>query len=260
MTPHRRIALTGASGGIGLALAARLAAPGASMLLIARDAGRLARAAEAARAAGADVETALADVTDRAAMTAALTRFDASAPIDLLIANAGVSTGLGPDRAPERPEDAERVWRVNYGGMLNTVEPLLPALRARPGAQIALMSSIAALRPLPDMPSYSASKAAVRAYWIALRGWLRPQGVAVSVICPGFVTSPMSQRHLGFKPFEIGAERAAEIVARGLARRRAFITFPWPLAALAWLDQRLPPAVSDWFGQGFAARIEPDGR
>ncbi|MGF1658718.1 MAG: SDR family NAD(P)-dependent oxidoreductase [Rubrimonas sp.] len=260
MTPHRRIALTGASGGIGLALSARLAGPGVSMLLIARDPARLAAAAAAAAGAGAQVETARADVTDRAALADALLRFDAAAPIDLLIANAGVSAGLGPDRAPERPEDSERLWRVNYGGMLNTVEPLLPALRDRPGAQIALMSSIAALRPLPDMPSYSASKAAVRAYGISLRGWLRPRGVAVSVICPGFVTSPMSQRHRGFKPFEISAERAAEIVARGLERRRAFITFPWPLAALAWLDQRLPPALSDWFGKGFAARIEPEDR
>ncbi len=254
----RRIVLTGASGGIGLALAERLAAPGVSLLLIARDAARLAQAAQAAQARGAQVETARLDVTDREAMAEALTRCDAVAPVDLLIANAGVSAGLGPGRAPERRADSERVWRVNYGGMLNTVEPLLPALRERPGAQIALMSSIAALRPLPDMPSYSASKAAVRAYGISLRGWLRPCGVAVSVICPGFVTSPMSRRHDGFKPFEISAERAAAIIARGLARRRAFITFPWPLAALAWADQRLPPALSDWFGRGFAARIEPD--
>ena len=255
----RRIVLTGASGGVGAALARRLAAPGVAMLLTGRDEARLDAAAGAARAGGAAVETARLDVTDREALAAALIAFDAAAPVDLLIANAGVSAGLGPGRAPERPDAARRVWAVNYGGVVNTVEPLLPAFLARGRGSLALMSSMAARRPLPDMPSYSASKAAVRAYGESLRGWLGPRGIAVTVLCPGFVTSPMSARHRGFKPFEIDADRAADIMARGIARRAAFVTFPWPLALLCWLDRRLPPKLADRLAGGFAAEITPDG-
>ena len=260
MSGWRSIVLTGASGGIGRALAVALAGPGVRLLLTGRDRERLDASAAAAVARGAVVETVLVDVTDGAALAAALTAFDAVAPVDLLIANAGVSSGLEPGRRPEPPDRARRVIAVNLDGMLNTVEPLLPAMAQRGRGQIALMSSLAALRPLPDMPAYSASKAAVRAWGTSLRGWLGPQGVAVTVICPGFVTSPMSARHRGFKPFEIGADRAAGIILRGLVRRRAYITFPWPLALLTWLDNRLPTAVSDWFVRGFAADILPDDR
>ncbi len=254
----KRLILTGASGGLGLALAERFARPGASMLLLGRDEARLRAAADAARAKGAEVETVVRDVTDRGGMAAALTEFDARAPVDLLIANAGVTAGTRPGGAPETPQDARRVWETNFAGMLNTVEPLLPALRARPGARIALMSSMAALRPQPDLPSYSASKAAVRAYGVALRGALRREGASVSVICPGFVTSPMSARHQGFKPFEIGADRAAALIEKGLARRDPFITFPWPLTLLTWLDNRLPATVSDRFLRAFRAEVLPE--
>jgi len=255
----KRIVLTGASGGIGRALAGRLAGPGVSMLLLARDEERLRLAAQDAREKGAEVEWVVRDVTDRGGMAAALEAWDAAAPVDLVIANAGVTAGSRPGGAPETPQDARRVWETNFVGVLNTVEPLLPALRARRGARIALMSSMAALRPQPDLAAYSASKAAVRAWGVALRGGLRAQGASVSVICPGFVASPMSARHKGFKPFEISAARAAEIIARGLARRDPFITFPAPLTLLTWLDNRLPAGVSDWFARGFRAEIAPDG-
>lgn len=260
MSGWRTIVLTGASGGIGAALAGALARPGVRLLLTGRDASRLAAVAAAAAARGAEVEALCLDVTDREGLAAALAAFDAAGPVDLLIANAGISSGLGPGRSAEPPDAARRVFAVNLDGMLNTVEPLLPAMAARGRGQIALMSSMAALRPLPDMPAYSASKAAVRAWGTSLRGWLRPRGVAVTVICPGFVTSPMSARHRGAKPFEIDADRAAAIILRGLARRRAYVTFPWPLALLTWLDNRLPPALSDWFLRGFAAEILPDDR
>ncbi|MBY8975068.1 SDR family NAD(P)-dependent oxidoreductase [Rhodobacteraceae bacterium NNCM2] len=249
------IVLTGASGGIGAALASRMAAPGVSMLLIARREDALREVAALASKNGAKVETAILDVTDAAAMARVLAAYDQSNPIDLVIANAGISAGLEPGRAPEAPGVSRRLVEANYMGVLNTIEPVLPLMLARGRGHLALMSSLAALRPFPDMPSYSATKAAVRAYGTALRGAWRGAGIDVSVICPGFVTSPMSQRHHGLKPFEISAERAAGIVQRGLARRRAEITFPWQLALLIWLSNWLPPRLSDWFVQGFKADI-----
>jgi short-subunit dehydrogenase len=256
--PFRRIVLTGASGGLGLALARRLAAPGATLLLTGRDAARLAQAAQAVAAAGGRAETARADVTDAAAMARVLIAFDEAGPVDLLVANAGVSAGTRAGGAMESAAEARGVIEANLLGMLNTVDPLRERMAARGGGTIAVMSSLAGLRPLPDMPSYSASKAAVRAYGVALRGALRPSGVRVCVICPGFVTSPMSARHRGFKPFEIDADRAAAIMARGLARGAAHVTFPWPLAAMTWLDARLPAGLSDWFARGFRAEIAPE--
>jgi short-subunit dehydrogenase len=255
----RSVVITGASGGIGAALAAELAAPGVTLLLLGRDAARLAAAAAGATARGAMVETAQVAVTDAPALRAALAAFDARHPVDLLVINAGTSSGLGPGRTPEPASVAHRVLAVNLGGAIDTVDALLPAMLARGRGQIALMGSMAALRPLPDMPAYSASKAALRAWGISLRGWLAPRGIAVTVICPGFVTSAMSARHRGFKPFEISAARAAAVIRQGLARRHAFVTFPWPLALLTWLDNRLPPRLSDWFVRGFAAEIAPDG-
>jgi short-subunit dehydrogenase len=144
--------------------------------------------------------------------------------------------------------------------MLNTLDPVLPAMLERRRGQIALMSSLAAAAPLADMPAYSASKAAIRAYGTSLRRWLGPRGLAVSVVCPGFVTSAMSARHRGYKPFEVPMDRAAARILRGLARREAYITFPWPLTLLTWLGNRLPPALSDRAVAGFAAEIEPDSR
>jgi short-subunit dehydrogenase len=258
VTGFRRIVLTGASGGLGAALAARLAAPGVTLMLTGREVGRLTAAANAARARGATVELALLDVTDREAMAVALARFDAAGPVDLIVANAGVSSGLGPGRSIEPPERARDVIAVNLFGAMNAVEPLIPAMIARGAGRIALVSSMAALRPLPDMPAYSAGKAALRAWGTSLRGWLGPQGVGVTVVCPGFVTTPMSARHKGAKPFEIPAGRAADIIVRGLERSRPLITFPWPLALLSWLDMRLPPALSDWCARGFAAEIEEE--
>lgn len=258
MTHARRIVLTGASGGIGQALVCEFAKVGVSMLLIGRETTRLTASAEAARSREAQAETALIDVRDTEAMERQLTEFDAAAPVDLVIANAGISIGLLPGQEPEDRNASRRVLEINYGGALNTIEPLLPTMIRRGSGHIVLVSSLAALRPLPDMPSYSASKAAVRAYGIALRGWLEPQGVCVSVISPGFVATRMSERYRGSKTFEISAEQAARIIRRGVERNRALITFPWQLAFGIWLGDWLPPRISDILARRFPAEIEPE--
>lgn len=253
----RSVVLTGASSGIGAALAAALAGPGRRMLLVGRDAARLSAVAEAARGRGALAEAAAIPVTEGEALAARLRAFDAAHPVDLLIANAGVTSGRGPE-GWEPPGQSHWIVDVNLKGVFNTVEPLLPALVARGAGRIVLVASMAALRPQADEPSYSASKAAVRAWGLALRPWLRAHGVGVTVVNPGFVTSPMSARHLGPRPFEIGAERAAAIILRGLDRGRSEITFPRGLAALVALGRLLPPRLSDLAERRFAARILPD--
>lgn len=256
--PARTIVVTGASSGIGAALAVVLAGPGVQMLLTGRDAGRLETVTEMVRAKGASAEALIMDVTDGEAMTRHLQAFEADHPVDMVIANAGVMAGLGPDRSPEPAGQARRLIEVNLLGAMATVEALLPAMLDRGRGHIALISSMAALHPHGDMPGYSASKAGLHAWGMSLRQWLEPKGLCVTVICPGFVTSPMSARHQGWKPFEISAGAAAAKIARGLARRRALIIFPWPLAVLIWLGQRLPTRLGDWFARGFAAVIRPE--
>jgi short-subunit dehydrogenase len=252
-----RVVLTGASSGIGAALAAELAGPGASLVLLARDPRRLAEVAARCRDRGAVVETDTVPVTAAGAMAGCLGAADARRPIDLVIANAGIASGRHGEAT--EPEDAARaVLETNVLGMFNTVAPLLPAMVARGRGRIALVSSIAAIRPHADLPAYSASKAAVRAWGTALRSGLRGTGVGITVICPGFVTSPMSGRHRGPKPFEIDAAAAARLIAQGLRRGAPFVTFPWQLALVARLGNLLPVGLGDWAERRFAARIEPD--
>lgn len=252
------VVLTGATGGLGRAFAEALAAPGRPMLLLARDAARLAALADRLAGLGAEPRIAALDLRDHAALADRLAAFDARAPVELLIANAGVSAGRRPDGSAEGGEAARRVIATNLLGTVNTVEPLLPAMRARRRGRILLVSSLAALRPLPAMPAYGASKAGIRAYGTALRGALAGSGVGVTVACPGFVDTPMSRRHRGPRPFEVPPERAVRRMLAAAARGRALVSFPWPLVALAWLGARLPPGLSDRAVRRFDAVIEPE--
>lgn len=237
------IVVTGASSGIGEALARHYAAPGVSLALTGRDADRLAAVADACRTAGATVTTGLVDVVDREGMAEWLAAVDAAAPVDLCIANAGTSAGTG--RGGESAEQVRRIFAVNVDGVFNTVHPLLPAMLARGRGRIALMSSLASFRGFPGAPAYCASKATVRVYGEALRGEVADRGVGVSVVCPGYVVSRMTATNRFPMPFLMQADRAAAIIARGIARDRARIAFPFPTYAAAWLLGVLPPGLTD---------------
>lgn len=266
----RSVVLTGASGGIGRALAVELASNGVTMLLLGRDEMRLEATAMLARQAGAEVRWARADVRDAHAMTELLGAADREAPVDLVIANAGRSDGTRPiaggvedgagRSALEPPGTLASLAATNLVGAANTVEPLLEGMRSRRHGCIVLVGSLAGTRPLPDMPAYSATKAGLRAWGTALRGALRGTGLRVSIVTAGFVTSPMSARHLGPRPFEMSAEAAARRMRRGIERGAPLVTFPAPLAALAWCGARLPAALSDFAIRPFGARIAPEDR
>ena len=237
------IVITGASSGIGAALALAYAAPGVTLALTGRNAARLADVGAKCRAAGAVTEEGILDVTDAKAMKIWLRDFNARHPVDLLIANAGISAGTGGGGEPAA--QARAIFAVNLDGVLNTVQPLLSPMRKRRRGQIAIMSSLASFRGFPGAPAYCASKAAVRFWGEALRGDLWQSGLRVSVICPGYIVSNMTAANNFYMPMLMSAEQAAGIMKRGLEKGRARIAFPWPLYFLVWLIGALPPSWID---------------
>lgn len=242
------ILITGASSGIGLALALHYAAPDVTLFLGGRDPTRLEEAAQACRSRGATVDTWVGDVTDETGMASWIERSDAQCPLNLVIANAGVA--LGSTRVSGLHKAAVDSFAINVGGVFNTVHPALQVMSARrpypvANAQIAVMSSVMGYAGMARSPAYSSSKASVKHYGQALRGAVAGMGIGVSVICPGYVASALTNKNSSPMPFLISAGKAADIIARGLARNKARITFPWQMVLVTRLAINLPAFISD---------------
>ncbi|HSH99664.1 MAG TPA: SDR family NAD(P)-dependent oxidoreductase [Reyranella sp.] len=233
------IVITGASSGIGEALAVDYAAPGIALGLNGRDAQRLEAVADACRGKGATVDASPIDVTDRAALAAWLTAFDDAHPVDLVVANAGISI----DKDNSSLDDfslVRRTMAVNVDGVFNTVEPLVGRMMARHRGQIAVVSSLASFFGLPYSASYNASKAAVRVWGESIRFVLKKSGIGVSVICPGFVVSRLTADAPFPMPFLMSSAQASAIIRSGLERNRPRIAFPIGTKAAVWLGCTLP--------------------
>jgi len=238
------ILITGASGGIGAALAERYAGKGKTLFLCARRPDKLAETAEKCRQKGAVVYTEKQDVTDADGMRNFIARCDKIAPIDLVVANAGVS--VGGDGGLETEEQTRAVFDTNIYGVLNTVFPAVEKFRARKKGQIAVVSSLAGYRGLPGAAAYSASKNCVRAWGEALRGCLKKDDIEVSVICPGFVKSGITAKNKFPMPFLMETAAAADYIAKKLAKNQGRVTFPWPLAFAVWAFSCLPARLTEW--------------
>ncbi len=238
---YASILITGASSGIGRALALNYAAPGVRLVLSGRNESRLKSAAEECRNLGAEVATRVIDVRDGPAMRAWMTEADDARPLDLIIANAGVSTNTSGGEG----DAARLIAEININGTMNTVAPILGRLTMRRQGQIAIMSSMAAFRGMPGAPAYGASKAWCKSYGEGLRGRLRRHNVGVSVICPGFVESRITAGNRFAMPLFMKAAKAARIIRRGLAKNRPRIAFPLRLYFLVWLLAALPPGWTD---------------
>ena len=258
MSPPRCVVLSGASRGLGAALAERFAAPGVALRLVARSRAGLEAVAARCAARGAAVEVFACDVREAAPLRERLEVWDAARPVDLVVANAGISRGTAPGGEPEGWAGASEQVAVNLLGAMNLVEPLLPGMRARRAGQVALVASVAAYRGLPDAPGYAASKAGLRVYGEGLRAQLGPRGVAVTVVLPGFFESDMGARWRGRRPLAMGLDRAAGIVHRGILARRGRVAFPLALAALLRVVDAMPAGVSDWMVRRMRFRIAPE--
>jgi short-subunit dehydrogenase len=239
----QHVVITGASSGIGAALVLIYSRRGTRLSLIARNRSRLEDIAGEARRRGSDVNVYPVDVTDAAGMESALIECDAQCSIDLVIANAGI--GGAAVLAPNTGEVARWIFCVNTLGVVNTVTPLLSRFIDRRAGHIVMVSSLAALLGLPDCPAYSASKAAIRAYGDALRRSVAIHGVRITIVCPGFVDTPMSASLPFPRPFMWSAKRAAEHIARGTARGKREVLFPWSLSIGMRIVGALPRRLAD---------------
>ena len=239
------ILITGASSGIGRALALAYAAPGVHLALLGRDAARLAEAAEAVRAKGAGVTTGAVDVRDRGAMADWILAAHRERPFDLVIANAGITTGLGPNDLTEDPEAVRAIIATNLLGPLNTVEPLIGPLCARGSGHLAFVGSLAGLRGLPYSPAYCTTKAGLHAYAESIRPRLEAKGVLVTLIVAGMVKTPLNDSISAMKPGEISDVQAAALIKRGLDNGKATIGFPTFLYLAVLLGRFLPARLYD---------------
>ena len=251
----RNVLITGASSGIGRALALAYAAPGRHLALIGRDEARLEATAQAAREQGASVETGTVDVRDRAAMDRWIGFVDDGLPLDLAIANAGITTGLGPDELTEDPDAVRAIIATNLVGVLNTIEPLIGPMAARGRGQLAIVGSIAGLHGLPYSPAYCLTKSAVHAWAESIRPRLEARGVIVSLIVAGFVKTPLNDSISAIKPGELSDADAAALIKRRLAKGHATIAFPWFLYVGALLGRFLPARVYGRLMRGVRAYV-----
>jgi len=227
--------ITGASSGIGEALALASAARGDALFLCGRNRERLEAVAERCRAGGATrVRADVVDVADETATRAWIESCDREAPLERVFANAGVSTG------EETEARSRRTFAINVGGTVNTVHPAIEAMRRRGGGQIVLTASVAGYGPLKACPAYSATKACVKTWGLALRGQLAPEGIRVSVVCPGFVRSRITDANTCPMPFFMEADKAARIILARADRNVGLIAFPWPMRLATWWLSTLP--------------------
>lgn len=243
----RRVWLTGASAGIGLALATTLAARGARVALTARGREALDRAVSACGPGAVGIPGDVADPD--ASHGAAAQLADRWGGVDVVIFNAGTCEYVDVDAFDAAP--FARQMHTNFLSMTHGVEAMLPLLRQSPAPLLVGVSSLSACAPLTRAQAYGASKAAAAYFLRGLRVDLRRAGIPVAVVYPGFVRTPLTQRNDFPMPFLLEADDAAGRIVRALERGRAEIRFPWALSALVRTLGALPAPL----GTALAARM-----
>lgn len=239
-----RVFITGASSGIGAALAFLYARRGAQLGLV----GRRGAALEALRASlpGSGHEVYALDVRDRGALHSAAGHFLAGGPVDIVIASAGISAGTLTEELDDF-EVFEAIMATNLNATVATFEPFIASMKAQGRGRLVGVASVAAVRGLPGAGAYSASKAAVRNYCESLRVELRPSGVKVVTLAPGFIRTPMTAHNPYNMPFLMPVEHFAEQAAKAIDGGVSYKIIPWQMAWVAELLRCVPNSVYDYF-------------
>ena len=250
----KTVLITGASSGIGRGLATELARRGARVGLVARRADTLAvivNEIDSANAAGPSGPRALAlagDVRDAASIRAAAERMlQEFGSIDVLVANAGIATST--DASELKADEVASVINVNVIGASNSVAAVLPEMLKRGQGQLVVISSLAAYRGLPKSAAYCASKAAVSAFFESLRLDLEPKGIAVTIIHPGFIKTPLTAGRQAKMPYLMELDDAVQKIVGVIERRKKSYAFPWQLASVVRAGMIMPNFMYDWISR-----------
>lgn len=244
----KHLLITGASGALGRALALYHARPDSALSLWGRNEERLAKTADAVRMAGADASQRCLDLTDCEAAVAALIEEDREAPFDEVYLVAGIGDVCPPDAIVEAPQQVVRVMETNLTAPAAMAAAIAGRMAERGRGRIVIIGSAAGHHSLPSAASYSASKAGLARFADALRIAMKPQGVSVVLVAPGFIATETQTRPMAI-PVSVAARRIALAAERGA---RHYVT-PWPFIALRLLDNLLPAGLRD----RLLARIKP---
>jgi len=246
----KTIIITGASSGLGAALAIKYSNAGNNLFLFARSKERLNKTADICRKNGAHVTNIIADVTNANEMQQHLDDITEQYSVDIVIACAGVSAGTLD--GPETKSQVNKIFATNLNGVLNTIMPLIPHMISKRSGNIVIVSSMAGFLGLSSAPSYSASKGAVRLFSDALNGYLKTYNIHVSTVIPGYIKTPMTAVNQFPMPFQTSAEKAAHKIIHGISRNKGVIAFPiimyfsmkifnlLPSRLLSYINSKLP--------------------
>lgn len=247
----RLVFITGATSAIGSELAYQYATHGDNLVLHGRNEVKLIALADKCRTLGVEVETCLLDLADVGLSLKWLEEFLSRRSLDVFIANAGMNINNGRDNSGESLSEMSELLELNVKSTLMLTNLVAKNMRIKGYGQIALISSLAGYYGLPLSPSYSASKAAVKAFGEALRGWLSDSGVGVTVVMPGYVDSAMCREMPGPKPFLWMPDKAARVIRLAIEKNRPRVSFPFPLNLGTWFLAVLPPSVSGYLLKSF---------
>jgi len=247
MKNPQNILITGASSGIGRALAMKYSQSAVNLFLSGRDNKKLEETKKLCQNLkiknAANISCKIIDVKNETDMRNWINGIEENHHLDLVIACAGISAGT--QGGLESVAQVKEILAVNIDGVLNTINPAIEKMRVRKKGQIALISSLAGFRGLPSSPAYSASKAAIRVYGEALRGNLGKEGIQVNVVCPGYIKTPMTDVNDFPMPLLMTAEKCSSLISKGLAQNKSRISFPFPLFFTVWLSALLSNKITD---------------
>jgi short-subunit dehydrogenase len=242
--------LTGASSGIGEALAVEIAKRGAILGLLARRAELLKELAEKCEAVGGKARVFACDVVDAEAVQRSANALrDEFGRIDILIANAGIG-GKDKETQEIHPAGVKKVIDINLLGAVNSVYAVLPQMLERGSGQLVAISSLAGIRGLPKSAAYSASKAGMTALFESVRLDVQHRGIAVTIIQPGFIKTPLTAGRKNKLPFVMELEDAIPLFLSAIEKKKKFAAFPWQLASFVRLGKIFPAWLYDRIASG----------